>query len=184
MQASVITSLTSEFRVKPMTGWRRDTGELSAETLKRIETANRNAKAWHAEASEASAKVKSYEDLAQSEVEVRFSAFAEPSSTRFSGEEVIREFAVPLSRGTDSSEIQIRLFTLIKHTRDTTITELDPSSIYNVELFFEVFEIIDEAQRVSGNLRIRDDKKYLLKAAFKPLSKVIQERNLDDEIPF
>ena len=55
---------------------------------------------------------------------------------------------------------------------------LDPS---NVALFLEVYEI---CQRSNGLLTLIPEKKWLLKAAFKPLKKVIASKSLDDEIPF
>jgi hypothetical protein len=96
-----------------------------------------------------------------------------------SGEEVIKEFATDLRSGITSGDLQQRIYEMIRHALPSGVDEIEvsQSSIEKIGLFLEVFEVAEFTD--FGVWKIRDDKKFLLKAAFKPLRSV-----LHDEIPF
>lgn len=179
LQSSVITSLTAEFSSSPRVGWRRDDGQLSRQAIKKIEELSKDSERYRGAWLAAYEKVAIYENLGDSVAEVKYSVSGNLRKMNVSGEQIIREFAPHLVYGISIDDIEEGLISIIAHKSDTP--ELDikisPASIDNIILFFEVFEIATKGER--GALTISDKKKYLLKAAFRPLKQVI-----DDEIPF
>lgn len=128
----------------------------------------------------ASTKLTSFEDLAKSTLNLRYQMDNEPYTIEISGEQVIRHFASALSAGLSQEELEAETWQLIR----ARVTDADHLTVHrrtydDISLFFEVFEIA-EWKYVNNErmLSIKKDKKYLLKAAFKPLGEVA------DEIPF
>lgn len=179
LQSSVITSLTSEFANSPRVGWRRDDGQLSREALDKIDKLTKQSENYRQYWLKSSEKVSGYENLAESSAEIKFYSEGALRKLNFSGEQIIREFAPHLSFGIAREDIASGLVSIISHEFDTPESQikLAPKSLETVVLFFEVFEIASADEL--GNLIINPKKKYLLKAAFRPLAQVIS-----DEIPF
>lgn len=179
LQSSVITSLTSEFANSPRVGWRRDDGQLSREALDKIDKLTKQSENYRQYWLKSSEKVSGYENLAESSAEIKFYSEGALRKLNVSGEQIIREFAPHLSFGIAREDIASGLVSIISHEFDTPESQikLAPKSLETVVLFFEVFEIASADEL--GNLIINPKKKYLLKAAFRPLAQVIS-----DEIPF
>lgn len=179
LQSSAITSLTSEFGSSPRIGWRRDDGQLSRAALEKIERLSREVESYRSYWLEANKKVENYENLSESAVEVKFHTEGSLRKISISGEQIIREFAPQLSKGLNGKDIVLGLISIISHSFEIPEEKVSvgPASVDTVALFFEVFGIASKSE--FGLLTLSEDKKYLLKAAFRPLSKVIS-----DEIPF
>lgn len=188
LEAKALVGLTNAFNEKPQIGWRRDTGELNAETQLRVDKMRERydytrdrLEETRKRAAISDGKLKQYESLEGSELELRFtSSDATPTSVVIGAEVIIREFAAMLPEGISNQQIEWGLLGLLTHKYDAGAREIARSSINNVGLFLEVFEIA--TRDASGLLTLRDDKAWLLKAAFKPLKQVISDH--DDEIPF
>jgi hypothetical protein len=189
LESKSLIALTNAFNEQPQVGWRRDTNELPQEAqirLERLRETNERLRESvtfsRKKANELSEKLGNYESLEDAVVEVRYySQEAGSRSAEISAEEVIREFASAMADGITSSEIEKGLFDHIAHKIDSRVETIATTSVSNVALFLEVYEI---CQRSNGLLTLIPEKKWLLKAAFKPLKKVIASKSLDDEIPF
>ncbi len=188
LESKALVSLTTAFNDLPQTGWRRDTNELSEVAQRQIEQLRGRYEATqnHLEFVSkrriaAEAKIREYEALETSEIEVKFiSKESEPSSTTIGAESIIREFASGLRNGITSDDIERGLLAYIMHKVDSNVTSVSPQSVDNIVLFLEVFEIANE--QANGLISLMEGKAWLLKAAFKPLKKVMKEQ--DDAIPF
>lgn len=182
LESSVLIALTTAFSDTPQQGWRRDTEDYPAEALKEINKLNQRTAFFQKRNSELSTKVTDYENLADSIVEIKYVVDGFSGKCDITGAAVIREFASKLRNGINSLEIEAGLDSILRHTLNHEFQKLsiNRSSILNIRLFFEVFEIAS-ADILSNTdaLIIDEKKKYLLKAAFRPLKTVI-----DDELPF
>lgn len=188
LESKALVALTNAFNEYPQTGWRRDTAELSEPAQRRFDVLrerydqNREIlENTRKRANAAEERVKNYEMLEDSEIEIRFlSQQDRPTSIVIGAEVLIRELASKLARGVTYGDIEASLTQYILHKVDTEIQSISDASIANAALFLEVFEIATDIG--NGTLRLFQDKKWLLKAAFKPLKKVISDSS--DEIPF
>ncbi len=189
LEAKTLIALTNAFNEQPQIGWRRDTGELSQEMQARFEKmreAQERVREWwssgNKKIAELNERLGSYESLEDAIVEVRYySSSLGTQSVELSAEEIVREFAAEIANGINSDAIEKGLFAYISHKVDSDVDTVAVSSINNVALFLEVYEI---CHRENGVLTLLPGKKWLLKAAFKPLKKVMATRTIDDEIPF
>lgn len=189
LESKALVALANAFNEQPQVGWRRDTGELSLEAQQRLEKvrerydfARDSYERERKRASEFEEKLKGYEALEDAEIEIRYTSKQNDAGVIYiSAEQIIREFAASLSDGLSLSQINSGLIQYIFHKVDKTIANISEVSTRNVALFLEVFEIC--AQNLDGIITLKSEKKWLLKAAFKPLRKVIQDQS-DDEIPF
>ncbi len=188
LESKALLALTNAFNDQPQTGWRRDTGELNAEAQQalnkmreRYDFIRDRLEQQTKKASQLEAKLKGHESLEDSEVEIRYTTPENGGSVATIGaEEIIREFAPLLSDGIAIKDIEDGLNQYIYHKIDSSVSGVSKQSIRNVALFLEVFEIC--VLGADGVLALSDEKKWLLKAAFKPLKKVIEESS--DDIPF
>jgi hypothetical protein len=188
LESKALVSLTNAFNEMPQVGWRRDTGELSAEAQQRFDKLRERydyirdrLEHERKRAIELEAKLNGHESLVDAEVEIRFTTSeSEAGVTTVGAEEIIREFASSLTVGLSLTEIKEGLLQYIYHKVDTTVSGISSQSVRNVALFLEVFEIC--TQSPDGSLALKEEKKWLLKAAFKPLKKVIELES--DAIPF
>ena len=175
-----MVAATAAFSDDPQTGWQRTTTEASEEFLKKLEKANSAKDYWYKNYDEASTKLSAYENLQNSNIEINYEGDTGAKAVSFTGEQIIRQFAVGLSGGLKREQISDGLYEALQHKYDSSTAKIKPNSIASVELFFEVFKI---AEQVTGvGLRIRENKKWLLKAAFLPLKTTVEQFN--DEIPF
>ena len=182
LESSVLIALTTAFNDTPQQGWRRDTDDFSAEALKEINKLNQHVAYYQKKNTELYTKVSNYENLADSIIEVKYTSDGLAAKYEMTGEAIIREFASKLRGGIDSVDIEHGLESILCHTlsHEFQNISISRSSILNVRLFFEVFEIASvSALDNSDAITIDEKKKYLLKAAFRPLKTVI-----DNEIPF
>lgn len=185
LQSSAIISLTTSFNQIPQIGWIRNDGVVNQKSLKLLEEMRRRIDHQRGNIQSLTAKLTSFEELEESEIEVKYIANSEASLATVSADEIIREFAPSLKNGFNKTTAQEHILSLIKHKFDADATEIMMESVESVWLFFEVFEIAVED--AIGQLEILEDKLFLLKSAFKKRkSKEEQFRrpNLNDEIPF
>ena len=188
LESRALISLTAAFNDMPQLGWRRDSGELSEAAQRQMESIRSRYdqirdryEDARKRASDAEWKLNEYESLEGAEVEVRYSSKETgPVSITIQAEQIIREFAAALSAGLDDREIELGLAELVRHKFESNVEEINDVSVKNIALFFEVFEIASRSP--NGLITIREDKVWLLKAAFKPLKKVILDHQ--DDIPF
>ena len=188
LESKALLSLTNAFNDQPQVGWRRDTGELNAEAQQmlnkmreRYDFVRDRFEQQMKRANQLEAKLNAHEALEDSEVEVRYTnEDGVASTTNINAESVIREFAPLLSEGLSLGDIKAGLLEYIYHKVNGGVSDIAPQSVRNIALFLEVFEICSVAQ--DGVLKLSDDKKWLLKAAFKPLKRILEE--MPDDIPF
>ncbi|TGD62640.1 DUF4062 domain-containing protein [Tabrizicola sp. WMC-M-20] len=174
LQSSVITSLTAEFASNPRVGWRRADGQLSREALEKIEKLSQDNERYRDWWLKSSSKVNSYEDLSKSVLDLPYTLDGQTFKIMASGEEIMKEFASGLNVGLSTSDIHDGLLAIIRYkTECTENIEIPQKAISTTRLFFQVFEICNSDS--SDVVQIKDDKKYLLKAAFKPLAEVMDE---------
>lgn len=186
LESKALIALTNAFNEQPQTGWRRDTGELSQEAQQRMDRLRERYEFFREQLErqrrisiDLSEKIKAYESLAEAKIEIRYASHQNGAvSFEMTAEEIIREFATGIRNGISTEEVRLGLQEYIRHKMDESIQDVAPISLQNVLLFLEVFEICSVE---SGLYVLSGDKKWLLKAAFKPLTKVIAEA---DDIPF
>ncbi|MBL4751518.1 MAG: DUF4062 domain-containing protein [Amylibacter sp.] len=180
LESKVVLAATNAFNENPQMGWSRGDGKANEKTLQELNAAKKSSDLWYKEYRKLVEKLENYENLETAETEVRFIGDNGPFSINTTGETLIKEFAVGLNNGLSEDDIVEGLISYVEHNHDEHANDVNTDSIQKIILFFEVFELV---YRDNNNLlKIPDDKKWLLKAAFKPLKKVISEH--DDEIPF
>ncbi|MCA0271648.1 MAG: DUF4062 domain-containing protein [Proteobacteria bacterium] len=182
LQAGVITSLTSEFRDNPRTGWQRATGDIAPEFEKKLLAAKEEGNHWYRKFKSADQRLKAYGNLEECELSIKYWGDDGPASITISGESYIREVAPSLINGLTHDELQEILTTYVRHQRDASVTKVDHRSVELAALFLEVFDIAHAPEPFSA-LQITEKNKFLLQAAFKPLKNVVAA-HFDDEIPF
>lgn len=181
LEAALLVSLTAEVNENPQVGWRRDTDQLSNEALKTINELQSRSAHWYKQYAEQNTKVKAYEDIKSAEIQIRYNLNNVPDLITLRAEAIIREFAAQLRRGLDEDGIRQGLEAIIRHqSGQSDYIEISQNAIDNTWLFFEVFGIVKDLN--ADQLIIAEESRYLLKAAFAPLAKVIAE--YDDDIPF
>lgn len=181
LEAKITVALIQAMQSHPQIGWRRGNIEASAEFASRLQRTESMRDFYKKKSFNAESKLKSYEDIEKSEILVRYETGEFEDVVLLSGEDLIKEFAADLTAGIDKNMIAAGLFAAVRHKGDNNARSVSPSAVKNAELFFEVFEI---AEKVDGFWQIREDKKWLLKAAFLPLKRVSRDAQLADEIPF
>jgi hypothetical protein len=188
LESKALVSLTNAFNDQPQIGWRRDTSDLTLEAQQKFdkmrEERDRMLERFRhtlKKSGELSEKLEGYESLKDTVVEIRFSTSEGSQSVEIGAEQIIREFASDLIHGLSIENIKHGLMDYVSHKIDGSVSEISTTSANNVALFLEVFEI---CTRESGILSLIPEKKWLLKAAFKPLNKVMAARALEDDIPF
>jgi hypothetical protein len=189
LESKALLALVNAFNEQPQTGWIRDTGELTTEAQNRLDSMQKRHDTMR-ERFESFMKIlrdlrkrlESYESFDDANVEVRYETDSYPVNvTKIGAESIIQEFAAPLTKGLSLAEIENGLIQLIRHSGAENIKAVSKSSVNNVALFLEVFEL--GANTGAGLLELPLDKKWLLKVAFKPLKNVMAQQH-DDEIPF
>jgi hypothetical protein len=179
LESAVVISLTSVFRENPQVGWRRDNDQLPIEALTKLNELSKRSDWYANKYLEANRKVADYENLENTSIDIRYVSSEGHGTFTITGEEVISEFAADLRRGISPENLNRRVYELVGHSLpyEVDLHEVSAGSIEKVLLFLEVFEIAEVLP--DGFIRIRNDKKHFLKAAFRPLKKVLQ-----DEVPF
>lgn len=189
LESKSLVALTNAFNEQPQTGWRRDTEELSLAAQKQIEILRQRHDYWrdkyeqvNKRVGELSTRIEGYEALKDAIVEIRFTSKAgEAVSVDVGAESIIREFAAMLPVGLTYEDIHQGIMNYLRHKVDAEVMQASQTSVQNIALFFEVYEICSQK---SGELKLLDGKKWLLKAAFRPLGKVLESKAYDDDIPF
>lgn len=188
----VMKSLNAAFKDFPKSGWQRGTHEPSKETLLKINKLQERADYYFNAWIESSDRLKEYESLANREVEINYTSNHYENgqntfSKSLSSEILLKHFAAALNSGIDRERINDLLHEIVSHKFDSEVTRISLSSVENVLLFFQVYEVVEKDEGASLNgpfdvYTIRKDKEYLLKSAFKRSD----EMNLDydDEVPF
>jgi hypothetical protein len=188
LESKALIALTNAFNEQPQLGWRRDTNELSMQAQRQLdmwrERYDSMRERYDREKSMSSVlneRLIGYESLEEASVEVRYQSEQQAlSSVNIGAEDIIREFAASITSGITLLDIERGLESYLRHKVDNSVSQVALSSTQNVALFLEVYEI---CQKDGSNYVLLDTKKWLLKAAFKPLKKVI-ESYVQDEIPF
>ena len=189
LEPKALLALVNAFNEQPQTGWIRDTGELTTEAQNRLDYMQKRHdiirerfESFVKSSRDLRKRLESYESFDDANVEVRYETDSYPVNvTRIGAESIIQEFAAPLTKGLSLAEIESGLIQLIRHSGAEKIKSVSQSSVNNVALFLDVFEL--GASTGAGLLELPLDKKWLLKVAFKPLKNVMAQQH-DDEIPF
>lgn len=180
LKSHAITSLVASFDQMPQTGWRRNDGTGNESLFKRIEELYRELELNRERLTLAKRKLKSYEELADAEIDLKFSIGDEPFLFPVSAETLIREFAAPLKNGFTRDDVEERIKSYLRHSGYEGVDIVPQETIETITLFFEVFEVAQEHS--SGLFTIHENHNHLLKAAF--MKKKTPKTDIDDEIPF
>ena len=179
LKSQAILSLVKSFSDFPQQGWSRDAGPASSETLAELEEVRRRLDREQRIRRELHQLLEGYHELSGSQVELRFTAGGKALTLAIPAEEAIREFAAPLRYGFSTEDIYDRLAAMLIHKFSYSDVDIPKEAVENLLLFLEVFEIATVSE---DDIRIRQDKLHLLKAAFRKPSVI--ESQADEEIPF
>ncbi len=178
LEAHALLALTNAINTKPQIGWKRGDIESSRETLEQIDRLNQRLNRLYNDNFELRNELRQYKDISTSSIEIRIDCPNGLQTVNVSGEKFIRHFASALNNGIHRDEIEEEIESLIRHVSSYANFSIDKRAVDDVVLFFQVFELI--GPETNEFFTINEDKKFLLKAAFLPLSEVVT----DDEIPF